>query len=142
MGIKSFKTDEQLEQKGYVLQYDTFRVTIARAGGSNDKFKTVFSRLAEPHERAMQHGLMRDETAKAIMHEAFAEAVVLNWETQVDGEWVQGIDFEDGEGLIEFNKTNVIRVFKEFPDLFAEIQTEASDASRFRASVREADAGN
>jgi hypothetical protein len=141
-----FKTDENLETKGIVLDYGDFRVTIARAGGANKRFERVLDAKAKPFRRALQTETMDPGKADAIMQETFAEAVILNWETRsIDGPnavWNVGIENPDGGELLPFNKENVLATFKLLPDLYKDIQEQAQKSALFRQSIRETEAKN
>ena len=49
----TFRTDDELERKGIVIEYDSFRVTIARAGGSNKAFERALEAKSRPFRRAI-----------------------------------------------------------------------------------------
>jgi len=138
---KAFKTDEQLEREGIVLDYGEFRVTIARAGGANKRFERVLDLKTKPYKRAIQTETLDNKRGLEIFQEVYAEAVVLNWEVKENGEWRQGIELPDGT-IGEFNKDNVLMTFRNLPDLFRDIQEQAGKSALFRQSIREAEAGN
>lgn len=142
MGLSDFKTDRGLERTGIKMDYGDFRVLIARAGGANEEFKRTFTKLFEPHKRAAGMGRMPEDVAEDLLIKAFAKSVVLGWETRVDGEWVSGIDFEDGEGVQPYSEENVIRVFKEVPDIFRELREDADNIANFRREHLEESAKN
>lgn len=136
-----FKTDENLETKGVELDYGTFCVTIARAGGANKRYTRVLERLTKPHRRALATETMDPERAAEILREAYAEAIVLKWETKVDGALKAGIEAKDGK-VLPFNVANVMETFVNLPDLFADIQEMAGKIALFREEILEDDAGN
>lgn len=143
---KQFKTDDALEKQGIVIDYGSFRVTVARAGGSNKRFATLLDATSKPYRRAIQLETLPPEIADRIMREVFASAVVLNWEvnTTPDADeptWTVGIEQEDGS-LGPFNKEAVMAAFVALPDLFADIREQAQKASLFREEIRTAEAGN
>lgn len=144
---KTFKTDDSLEKTGIFLDYGEFRVTIARAGGSNKRFAKVLEAKTKPYRRAIQTEMMDQERGATLLREVYAEAVVLNWEVR-DGEdkdgnpkWRVGIELPDGT-IGAFTKENVLLTFNNLPDLFSDIQEQAGKAALFRASIQEAEAGN
>jgi len=148
MGLYSaFKTDKDAEKKGVILNYsaDNFRVTVARAGGANKRFEKALDRIRTPHKRAIQTEKIDLETATAILMEAYAEAIVVNWETCTDKEkdtWVSGIEQEGTDELLTVNKENLLKTFKNLPDVFQDIRSQAEKENLFLASVREANAKN
>ena len=81
MGIyEKFSSDTELEKRGIVLDFGNGEwVRIARMGGGNKKFVQLFESLMKPYRRAFELGTMDDDKAAEIMHEAFAKAIVLEW---------------------------------------------------------------
>ncbi len=133
MGIKDlYGTDQNLESgEGVQLDFDGDIITIHRAGGSNEKFNTVFSQKMKPYQRRYENGTLDEETSRRILMEAFAEAVVVDWdiskETATD---------ESGNKL-KCTKDNIMWLFTEFPDLFSAVQEDAFKVSTFRAENKE-----
>lgn len=139
---RQFKADENLERNGVKLDYDSFQVTITRAGASNKNFAKVLEAKTKPVRRAMQIGSLSDEKAMQILYEVFAETVILNWETKnKDGAFLQGIEDENG-AIIPFNKENVVTTFKNLPELFLQIKEEAEKISLFQRQEIKEEAGN
>ena len=136
-----FQTDTNLESQGIVIDYGTFRITVARAGGANKRFAKTLEAKTKPFKRAIQTDTMDNERGLEILRETYAEAVVLNWETKKDGVFVQGIESQDG-GILPFNKENVVFTFQNLPDLFTDIQQQAEKSALFRKFLQEQDAKN
>ena len=141
MGVYSFKTDENLEKSGIYLQYGDFRVKVARAGGSNKRYAKALEKETRDYRSAIKNDQMPEDKAAEIMRRVFASTVILGWETKVEGEWRSGIEAEDGT-LLQFSQKNVESTLENLPDLFADIQEQATKFSNFRAAPREADLGN
>lgn len=139
---KQFQTDENLEKKGIVIDYGDFRITIARAGGANKKFARVLEAKTKPYRRAIQTETMDNDRAMELLRETYAEAVILNWETKVEGEWNVGIENPDGEELLPFSGDSVLQTLQALPDLFLDLQQQAGKVALFRQSIIEDDAGN
>lgn len=137
----SFKTDPVLETDGVIIDYGSFRVTIARAGGANKKFAKILDAKSKPYKRAIQTETLDTERGNDIVREAYAEAVILNWETKKDDKFVQGIESPDG-GVMPFNKDNVLATFKALPDLFLDLQEQANKVAIFRKAIQETEAKN
>lgn len=141
----AYKTSSKLETSGIIRDFGFFRVTIARAGGSNQKFNALIEKASKEHGRALANGLITNDRARSMMATAYAEAVILNWETNVgtelEPEWKQGIEAETGE-LLPFNKENVISTLLALPDLFNELVSCASDIQFFRQSLLDGAAKN
>lgn len=142
--FKDYKTSTELEKKGvtFVMGADNdFRVTLARAGGSNTQFQRVLSNIAKPYKRAISTGTIAPEVEAGLMRRAFIETVVKNWEVKVGEEWRQGIHAEDGS-ITPFSIQALEDTFKKLPDLFAECQALANDMQHYREEQRTDDAGN
>jgi hypothetical protein len=133
-----FQTDKTAEQEGIILNYGRFgKIRVARAGGSNKKFAKALEMGMRPHRSAGKAGLtglegLDDAVAEDILVRAFAESVVLGWE---------GVKGLDGK-LIPFSKDNVIKLFKDMPDLFADVRDQSAQLAAFRAHLTEVDSGN
>lgn len=143
---KNFQTDANLEKNGITIDYGDFRVLIARAGGANKKFAKVLDAKTKPYRRAIQTESIETDRIMEILKEAYAECIVLNWETKVvdkDGkeEWKKGIEDQDGK-ILDFTKENVVTTFKNLHDLFLDIREQSEKSSLFRQVVRETEAGN
>lgn len=130
---KQFKTDAKLEKEGLTLDFgDGVTMLVARAGGSNDRYAKRMEVLSKPYRRQIESGTVDRKVLERVVIEVFAETVVLGW---------NGVTDEDGKPL-EFNRINAIKVFTDLPDLFAEVQEQASKSALFRLSLNEQDAKN
>jgi len=144
---RMFKTDESLEKNGILIDYTYFRVTIARAGGGNKKFTRVMEAKAKPNKRAIQTETIEPEKILELLREAYAESIILNWEVKVGEDedknpiYKQGIEGPDGK-LMPFTKENVLKTLRVLPDLFTDLQEQATKSALFREEIREADAKN
>jgi hypothetical protein len=136
-----FQTDTSLETQGLIIDYGSFRVTIARAGGANKRFSKTLESKTKPFKRAIQTDTMDNERGLEILREVYAEAIVLNWETKKDNTFVQGIEAQDGS-LLPFSKENIVATFKNLPDLFTDIQQQAEKSALFRKLLQEQDSKN
>ena len=149
---ESFKTDPDLEIKGVNIDYGNTLITIARAGGANKKFTKRLEQLTKQYRRAIQTETMDNEVALDILRHAYAETIVLRWETrgssttdddgvETPGTMMVGIEGPDGD-ILQFNVENIAMTFKNLPDLFADVQQSANSAALYRAVVLEVDSGN
>lgn len=137
---QTFDTSKDLEKTGIFLQYGfaegdlekPIRILIARAGGSNTKFARVLEAKTKPHRRAIQTETLDAKLAESIFMDVYADTVILGWEN------VQG---KDGTYL-EFNRSNVIQVLIDLPDLYTDIREQAQKAALFRNVTLEIDAKN
>lgn len=117
MGMfQDFGVNTDLESDGVVADYGSFRVTIARAGGSNKQYLKVSEKLWAPYRRAIELKLLKGDVADEVLQNIFAKTIIRNWERRVEtvneetGEkvvsYVKGIEAEDGS-TISFNEENV-----------------------------------
>ncbi len=137
-----FKTDENLESGGVIIDYGDFRITIARAGGSNKTFAKVLEATTKPYRRAMQTETLDNDVANSLLHQVYAASIILNWEVKKDGKWQKGIEAPEGGKPLPFTKENVIKTFESLHDLFLEIQEQSNKIAIFREDILEADSGN
>lgn len=136
-----FKTDESREINGILLDYGDFRVRIARAGGGNKRYAKVLEAKSRPYQRAIQTETINFELQMKILQAVYAEAVVLKWETLVDGEYKDGIEGPDGK-LLPVTVENIVATFEALPDLFSDIRAQADRVALFRADLLKDQAKN
>jgi len=129
---KVFGTNKTLEKEGIMLDYGEFAVRVARAGGSNKAFSTLFERLTKPHRRAMETNTMSEETMKDIMYEVYAKTVVLDW---------AGINDDEGKP-VQYSAEECIKLFREAPDFYANLSEAASTFNMFQEEQAEQDEKN
>lgn len=133
-----FKTDENLEKTGLVVEYGTnskgepIGIRIARAGGSNAAYLKLLEASLKPYRRQLQNDLMDNATAEKVMRTVYAKTVVLGWENVED---------EKGQPM-PFNVENCIKLFEDLPDLFADLKAQAEKSALFRAELMAVDAKN
>lgn len=136
---KTFATDPGVEKTGIELDYGEGRVLrIARAGGANVAYAKVLAQLTKPHRKLIQLEMLGNDKAQEIMKEAYAKAVVIGW---------AGVTWDDirGDGnqdLAPFTVENCVELFTTLPDLFADVQEQASRAVLYRSVTDEGDLGN
>ena len=143
-----FGVDQNLETSGIWIDYDSFRVLVARAGGSNKKYMSYAELKTKPFRRALQAGTMTNERSQALLYDIYAKTVILDWETadgvdEKDGltKWKKGIQDREGN-ILPVTPENLIATFKALPDLFTDLQQAAESMSLFRKEEVEADAKN
>lgn len=140
MGLRDgFATSQDRETQGVEVNFGDFSVTLARAGGANKRYSKVLAEKSEPYARAIELGQFDNDTATNLLHEVYAETVVLGWK----GEGLRGALVE-GE-IPDCTPENVLAVFKD-PDFganfFAAVQAEASKLSLFKVQTTKAASGN
>jgi hypothetical protein len=127
-----FKTNDKMETEGVVLNYGSFDIRIARAGGANKKYMKLLQARMKPHKRQMDTDTLPEKTATDILAACFADAVILGW---------TGVKDEEGKDM-EFTRENVIKLMTDLPDLFRDVQQQANLVSNFRAAEIEEIAKN
>lgn len=137
---KLFGTDKAKEQNGVELNYsDLFYITIARAGGSNERYRRVLTEKTKPYRRAIQTETLLPEVGRRIMREAAAEGLVLGWGSKKHGDGK--MPAPDGS-VMDFTVENVVRFFELLPDIFLDVQEQSGKVSLFTIGVAEDDAKN
>ena len=143
-----FKTDKNVEKEGIVLNYGTnskgkdIEIRIARAGGANVQYAKLLESKTKPYRRQIQNETLDNEVAEKITQEVYAKTVVLGWTgvefPVLDAQGEETGTFEE----LPFNDKNCMRLFKDLPDLWSDIQQQSQRAALFRADVLEQDAKN
>lgn len=130
---RQFKTDENVEKSGVWLEYGPndkglpIRIRVARAGGANTKFARLLEQKTKPYRRQLQNETLDPKVGDELFADLYAECVVLDWEN---------VDAEDGTSL-PFSKENCLKLFKDLPDLFADIREQSNKSALYRADIRE-----
>ena len=143
----AFLTDSKLEAEGVWIDYGLFRVKVARAGGANRRYIACMERLLRPFQRAVKTESLPNEMANKIVKSAFAETIISGWETQVSDDqggtkMVPMVKIPGVKELVAPSREAYLQVFDKAPDLFADLQAEASRGNIYRTQLREANAGN
>jgi len=144
-GYGSFRSDLAAEQQGLTLDYGPFRVTIARAGGANKSYERIMTALTKPYTRAIQTETLEPRISTAIMQEAMAKAVILNWEVLVgddpekDDSWKQGIEDPETGDILDFTWENVFATLKhpEIQNLYQDLRVQSGKEALFLQTRRE-----
>jgi hypothetical protein len=138
----TFKTDPTREQEGVFLDYGEFRIRVAHAGQGNKRYVAYAEKALRPVRQAMNAGALSNERSMNIMADIYAKTIILEWQVlQEDKTWKSGIEAEDGS-ILPFNAENVELTLKNLPNLFSDIQSQASSIANFRAAEIEEEAGN
>ena len=145
---KAFTTDKEMEKSGIFLVYDGgIRFLIARAGGANTKFKSVFTHLSKPHRYSIDHGTLSDDVANEMLARVYAQAIILRVdcqdETAADPQkWVENrIFLEDGK-LVPATEDRIVKFLTDLPELFKGMQADAGNVANFSQLEEEEDLGN
>jgi len=126
-----FETDRNLEKEGIWIDYGPFSFKVARAGGSNEKYRRMLQHRMKPYRRQIQNETMSEEKAQEIILETFVDAVLLDWK-----------DVRDRDGnVMDFNRENALQLLSDLRDLFADLQTQSQKIANFRREEMETDLG-
>lgn len=129
----TFSTSKEKEQDGIELDYgEVGSIFIARAGGSNKKFAKALEFRARPHKRQMDKGTLAEDVANQLMIEVFADTIILGW---------KGIKDKEGSEMV-YNRENVIKLFLDLPELFADVSEQATTMGNFQYEETEDDSKN
>jgi len=140
---KLFKMDTVMEKEGIIIDYGDFRVRIARAGGSNQKFSKVFQAKMKPLRRQIDTDTLDEKVAARVMAEAYAEAVILDMDIlQKDGTYKSGIKVTDDGKPLPVTKENVVKVLVDYPEFFRDLQNQANQVGLYRTAALEEDVKN
>ena len=142
------QTDPALETKGVEIDYGSFRVTLARAGGANKKYEKILNIKSKPHLRAMKTENMDNEVAIGIMRDVYADSIILHWEAKnAKGEWEVGIEAKPKKvggpvKLVPFNHDNVVQAMVDLPELLTWFKEDAEKLALYLVQHQEEDVKN
>lgn len=145
-----FETDANAEVNGIDIDYGDFYVTVARAGGANDRFGQVLREKMRPHRRAFDlagdnPSKELDALADRLAAEAFAETVVLAWGSKLYGKgtMVGRRDPVTNEPeRLPYSTEAVVAFFEALPDMRRDVMRQASSMANFRRLTLEGDGKN
>lgn len=135
---QQFQTNADLERNGIFLEYgpnskgQPMRVLVARAGGANMPFIKAMENKFRPYRRQVQTETMDPALMEKLLHEVYAETIVLDWENWEDG------DNKD----LPFSRENCIKLFKDLPDFYRDIVEQCQRIALYRSVILEPDAKN
>lgn len=124
-----FKTDQELEKKGVVINYGIAKFTVKRAGGANREFNNRLSEKSRAREKEIRTRTIDEDESRRILIEVYAESVVLGWE---------GVTDENGN-LMEFNKKNFMKLMNDLPDFWDKFRDDCAALSTFQRESNEED---
>lgn len=135
-----FETDVDLEKNGVKLVYginsrkEEMQITVARAGGANIRFQTVYEHVTKPYRRQLDTGAkLPKELNDKLNRELYARAVVRS---------CSGFEERDGTPIATSTWQEIAAFFERLPNLFADVMVQASSMALYRDELREGSAGN
>lgn len=121
-----FETSEDLEREGIEVSYGDSIFKLARAGGANKRFIARLQQLQKPFKREIDLEIFDEEKGQKLIAQAFAETVVLGWQSVRD---------RDGN-IMEFTIENCVKILIDLPPLFTDLRNMASDFTNYLAVER------
>lgn len=148
---KQYGNDKAIEQAGIWLEFGSFRIRVARAGGTNMPYKRFMETILRKNRRAIETGTMPNDVGEKLHAEAYAKTVILQWQMQ-DGtevnddgievaKYIDGIETPDG-GIMPATPENIMKTLMALPELFIDIRQQAQSLGNFREFELEADSKN
>lgn len=135
-----FASDANSEKNGIWINYDLFRVLVARAGGANDQYMMAADRK---HRAMRRQGSQGVKALQRLSRELLVEACIKGWEVRDENGVFQEntIQLPSGE-VVEFTKKNVEAVLHALPNLADALNAEANNEQLFLAEELQEEAGN
>lgn len=135
---KNYATDSTKETNGVEVTFEanddgtvpTF--IVSRIGDSNKEYMKALRAATKPFQRQIELKALSPEKDAAIFMEVFLSTILKGW---------SNVQNEAGE-VIPFTKENANKLFTDLPDVFKEIQKQASLAATFRKNVLDEQAKN
>lgn len=125
---KLFGTDKDTEKNGVRITYGEnangkeIAIIVARAGGANEAFQRTADVVLKPYRRQIQTETIDQKKLRSLMMVVYARSVVRGWEGVLD----------DAGKEIPFSEDACVAQFEAFPDLFADVQSNADQLAVFR----------
>ena len=130
-GLESYVTDKKLEtEEGVWVQFPNgHQFRILRAGPSNAAFGRMFQQLIRPYRRQMDKNMLDPEIGDDILRRVYSETIVKDWEGFYD----------ENKEPVPYSPAAAQALFKQLPELFADIQTLSGEYATFqKAELEEA----
>ncbi|NUF48730.1 MULTISPECIES: hypothetical protein [unclassified Gilliamella] len=136
--FEQFETDKTKEKDGVPIEYaanangtiPTFY--IARIGGANSKYSLLIKKMTKQYKRQIQMDTLPEEKLIEISIKAFSEGALRGWD-----------NIQDRKGKnIPFSIENACNLFKQLPDLFTDLISQANDIELYKSVQIEEDIKN
>ena len=135
-----YRSDEDLETNGILLEEPNMRIRIARAGGANSRFQTTYERVMRPLRRAIQLGTLSEDVSLRTTAQILAESIILSWETRKapgSDEWVPMVFDPQLRDFVEPTPANIQKALIAAPALCSYVFAQAKDETLFREEIEE-----
>ncbi|NQS89949.1 hypothetical protein HQ584_09185 [Patescibacteria group bacterium] len=135
-----FETDTNLEKTGIWIDYGSFRIKTAFAGGANTKHERLMTAKTKPHLHSIQSQTIDKELERKISVDVWSETVFLDWET-TDAKTgkVENILLSKKGEKLKFSKENVKKIMNDLPKLFQDLQRQSLNFNLFKQDIVEED---
>lgn len=131
MKISNFKTNEDLETNGVWVDIgEGARLLVARM--NNPNFQKMFTKLTEPHRKALQRNTLDEAVLEDIAIRCVAKTVLLDWSG-----W-QGDDGAD----VPYSEEKALEWLRDLKDFRALVREISTEQATFRETLDEADLKN
>lgn len=128
---RMFDMDEAKERDGVAIQYGHLVVKVARMGGANKAFQTMFEEKSRPFRRMIENGVeLPEDIATEIMQECYAKTIVRDWNLHRDGK------------PLPCTPDNVIEQFKKRPEFMKFVIQESQRVANYRLRAVEDESKN
>lgn len=130
-----YGTKKDLEVDGTWINYPSWRIKIARAGGKNTEFIKVRDEIARKNDIA---NLSNEDTevVESIYAEIYAKSIIKDWEVKKDnGTFERGLYLKDENGkinVVEPTPQNIMKCFSDLPDLFDDVVRKSGQIQTFQ----------
>lgn len=158
--FEQYEVNEDLETAGVWLVDPFHRMRVARAGGRNTKFNTLYEALTKPYRRAIQTKTLPKDIDLDLSRELYAKACITGWSVAeldtsgkkpvakrdenneiiwIDGKMYDPVTFE----VIDVSVEKIVETFRVKPELYSYVVERANDVTTYRDEDSEAaDLGN
>ncbi len=116
---RQYGTDKDIEATvGVRLNFDGYKITILRAGGSNQRYNSAVMeaiRKSADVDAIDVTQPMTEGAAIELLATVYADTIVIAWEDVID----------ENDNPLECTRENIIKVFTELHDLFNRVREKA-----------------
>jgi hypothetical protein len=130
---RNWKTNKSKESTGITIDLPTGeKFVVKRLGGSNYAYGKKLQELSKPFRREIAGESLSPSIAEGFLVDSFCETSLVSWDNVTD----------ENEQPLAFNDTNAKKLFRDCPDLFAEVTKQAADFKNYLDISREGDQKN
>ncbi len=141
----SYKTNQTKEVNGITVckgrnaDGSKIEFILARMSKANKRYMAALEKVNAEHKTAIDRGRMKGDEAEEIFMAVFVKTVLLGWNNVLLSD-VTGN--KEDKGFAPFSAENATKLFKNLPDLYEDLQTDAQKATLFQDAEMEEKAKN